>query len=106
MSKFNFWAITKVFEEALNAIKLLVLSVGYSEQDIWLILSTLIFILGYVDQAKEEGAEIFQTEVPEALKANKGLYYPPTLITHVNAASTVVMEEIFGPVAVALPFRY
>ena len=66
----------------------------------------LIFILGYVDQAKEEGAEIFQIEVPEALKANKGLYYPPTLITHVNAASTVVMEEIFGPVAVALPFRY
>ena len=69
-------------------------------------ISTLIFILGYVDQAKEEGAEIFQTEVPEALKATKGLYYPPTLITHVNAASTVVMEEIFGPVAVALPFRY
>ena len=66
----------------------------------------LNFILGYVDQAKEEGAEIFQIEVPEALKANKGLYYPPTLITHVNAASTVVMEEVFGPVAVALPFRY
>ena len=66
----------------------------------------LNFFLGYVDQAKEEGAEIFQIEVPEALKANKGLYYPPTLITHVNAASTVVMEEVFGPVAVALPFRY
>ena len=57
-----------------------------------------------MDQAKEEGAEIFQIEVPEALKT-KGLYYPPTLITNVNSASTVVMEEIFGPVAVALPFR-
>ena len=36
---------------------------------------------------------------------SKGLYYPPTLITKINTASTVVMEEIFGPVAVALPFR-
>ena len=33
------------------------------------------------------------------------MWYPPTLITNVNTASTVTMEEIFGPVAVALPFR-
>ena len=42
---------------------------------------------------------MFQTEAPE------GLFYPPTLITNVNTASRCVMEEIFGPVLVALPFR-
>merc|ERR1711881_257099 len=40
-----------------------------------------------------------QTECPE------GCFYPPTLITGVNTSSRVVMEEIFGPVLVALPFR-
>ena len=34
-----------------------------------------------------------------------GCFYPPTLITGVNTASRVVMEEIFGPVLVAMPFR-
>ena len=61
-------------------------------------------ISAYVEEAKEEGADIFQIQVPDNLKA-QGLYYPPTLITNVNTASKVVMEEIFGPVAVALPFR-
>ena len=53
----------------------------------------------FVDEAKEEGADVFQTEAPE------GCFYPPTLITGVNTASKVVMEEIFGPVLVAMPFR-
>ena len=56
-------------------------------------------ITEYVESAREEGADIFQTECPS------GCYYPPTLITNVNTASRVVMEEIFGPVLVALPFR-
>ena len=56
-------------------------------------------ITEYVESAREEGAEVFQTECPN------GCYYPPTLITKVNTASRVVMEEIFGPVLVALPFR-
>ena len=53
----------------------------------------------FVDEAREEGAEVFQSEAPE------GLFYPPTLITNVSTASRCVMEEIFGPVLVALPFR-
>ena len=58
----------------------------------------------YVDEAKEEGAEVFQIDIPE--NVNKaGLWYPPTLITHVSTASKVTMEEIFGPVVVAMPFR-
>ena len=53
----------------------------------------------YVESAREEGADVFQIDCPD------GCYYPPTLITNVNTASRVVMEEIFGPVLVALPFR-
>ena len=34
-----------------------------------------------------------------------GFYYKPTLITNVSTVSRVVQEEIFGPVAVAMPFR-
>jgi len=56
-------------------------------------------IAEFVDEARDEGADVFQTECPE------GCFYPPTLITGVNTASRVVMEEIFGPVLVALPFR-
>jgi len=56
-------------------------------------------IAEFVEEAREEGAEVFQTECPE------GCFYPPTLITGVSTASRVVMEEIFGPVLVALPFR-
>jgi len=56
-------------------------------------------IADFVDEARDEGADVFQTECPE------GCFYPPTLITGVNTASRVVMEEIFGPVLVALPFR-
>jgi len=57
-------------------------------------------IKDYVDTAIEEGAEVFQVDVP-----NNGCFYPPTLITKVNTASRVVEEEIFGPVLVALSFR-
>ena len=42
---------------------------------------------------------MFQIDCPP------GCFYPPTLITGVNTASKVVMEEIFGPVLVAMPFR-
>lgn len=56
-------------------------------------------ITDYVEEAREEGAEVFQIEAPE------GCFYPPTIITNVNTTSRVVMEEIFGPVLVAMPFR-
>ncbi|XP_033101866.1 aldehyde dehydrogenase family 16 member A1-like [Anneissia japonica] len=59
-------------------------------------------ISDYVEAARKEGAEVYQ--VPGCLP-NGGCYYPPTLITKVQTSSTVVMEEIFGPVLVVLPFR-
>jgi len=56
-------------------------------------------VAAFVEDAREEGADVFQIACPP------GCFYPPTLITGVNTASKVVMEEIFGPVLVAMPFR-
>jgi len=55
-----------------------------------------------VDQGVAEGATCSQpgTQLPV-----KGLYYPPTLLTNVHPSSTVVQEEIFGPVLAAMTFR-
>lgn len=50
----------------------------------------------------KEGAELWQTEAD--LPAG-GCFYPPTLLTGVEAASTVAREEIFGPVLVSMTFR-
>ncbi|MDB5660995.1 MAG: aldehyde dehydrogenase family protein [Cypionkella sp.] len=35
----------------------------------------------------------------------EGCFYPPTLVTGLSAASTLMQEEIFGPVLVAMTFR-
>ena len=43
--------------------------------------------------------EKYQTPCPE------GCYYPPTLITGLGSASTLMQEEIFGPVLVSMTFR-
>ena len=49
-----------------------------------------------------EGATCYQ---PEVSMPERGLFYKPTLLTDVSPASTVVQEEIFGPVLVAMTFR-
>lgn len=71
----------------------------------------------YLQSARDEGAEIFQPdiEVSDLFATNmllfslklpqNGFYCKPTLITNVQTVSRVVQEEIFGPVAVAMPFR-
>lgn len=55
-----------------------------------------------VKQGVEEGATLVQSRarLPET-----GCFYPPTLLTNVEPASTVARVEIFGPVAVAMSFR-
>ena len=50
----------------------------------------------------EEGAEVWQ---PKGKLPRGGHFFPPTLITGVEPASTVAQEEIFGPVLVAMAFR-
>jgi aldehyde dehydrogenase (NAD+) len=55
-----------------------------------------------VDQGVREGAKIWRT--PGALP-ERGCFYPPTLVTDVEPASTLAREEIFGPVLVTMTFR-
>ena len=55
-----------------------------------------------VDAGVAEGARCWQPSNP---MPEKGSYYPPTLLTDVHPAATVVQEEIFGPVLVGMTFR-
>ncbi|MFN8375527.1 MAG: aldehyde dehydrogenase family protein [Anaerolineae bacterium] len=57
---------------------------------------------GWVKKGLAEGAEVFQ---PECELPAKGSFYRPTLLTNVGSASSVVQEEIFGPVLTAMTFR-
>jgi aldehyde dehydrogenase (NAD+) len=59
-------------------------------------------ITALVQQGRTEGAEMWQPSwsVPTA-----GCFYPPTLFTNVEPASTIAQVEIFGPVLVAMTFR-
>ncbi|MBN8996308.1 MAG: aldehyde dehydrogenase family protein [Rhizobiales bacterium] len=59
-------------------------------------------IRALVQKGVEEGAEVFQAkgELPA-----KGFFFPPTLMTNVQPASTCARVEIFGPVLVAMSFR-
>lgn len=59
-------------------------------------------IRGFLEAGEADGAEIWQpsSEVPA-----DGLFLPPTLCTGAPASSTIVTEEIFGPVLVSLTFR-
>ncbi|MCR9137203.1 MAG: aldehyde dehydrogenase family protein [Alphaproteobacteria bacterium] len=59
-------------------------------------------IRGLVAKGVEEGAEAY---APDIAVPEKGCFYPPTLLTGVEPASTVATEEIFGPVMVAMSFR-
>ena len=55
-----------------------------------------------VEQGVAEGATLYQSD---AKLPASGCFYPPTLLTNVQPASTVARVEIFGPVAVAMSFR-
>jgi aldehyde dehydrogenase (NAD+) len=55
-----------------------------------------------VEQGRREGGTVWHATgaLPE-----RGWFYPPTLFTDIDPASTVAQVEIFGPVAVAITFR-
>jgi aldehyde dehydrogenase (NAD+) len=59
-------------------------------------------IRSLVEQGRREGNTVWQASCPVPAK---GWFYPPTLITDVSPASTVVDVEIFGPVATSMTFR-
>ena len=64
--------------------------------------SSLERVTSLVETGVEEGGELWQ---PECTLPRGGCYYPPTLITDVQPASTLAQEEIFGPVLVSMTFR-
>jgi aldehyde dehydrogenase (NAD+) len=55
-----------------------------------------------VEIGRREGATVWQadTTLPKG-----GFFFPPTLCTDVQSSHTIVQEEIFGPVLVAMSFR-
>ena len=59
-------------------------------------------IRGLMREGEKEGLEFFRADdtLPD-----RGCFYPPTLVTGVEAASILAREEIFGPVLVAMTFR-
>jgi len=59
-------------------------------------------IRALVATAEAEGGSVYQADT---VCPTGGCFYPPTLITGVHAAATVVREEIFGPVLVSSTFR-
>ncbi|NLS06088.1 aldehyde dehydrogenase [Rhizobium sp. P32RR-XVIII] len=58
-----------------------------------------------VDSARAEGGRVVVGgDIPASEALAGGAYYPATLITGVSNQARVCQEEIFGPVAVVLPF--
>ncbi len=55
-----------------------------------------------VKKGQNEGGTLFQSSCALPTKGN---FFAPSLFVDVEPASTVVQEEIFGPVAVAMTFR-
>ena len=55
-----------------------------------------------VEQGRAEGATCWQ---PSWALPKEGFFYPPTLFTDVEPASTLAQIEIFGPVLVTMTFR-
>ena len=59
-------------------------------------------VAGLVKQGVDEGGTLWQ---PTWACPKDGYFYPPTLFTDVQPASTLAQEEIFGPVLVSMTFR-
>ena len=61
-----------------------------------------------ISQAQRERVRSYVPEDAEALRGSApqgpGFWYPPTVLTGVRPDSPVATEEVFGPVAVVLPF--
>ena len=56
----------------------------------------------WVRRGISEGADVYQ---PECNLPASGCFYPPTLLTNLEASAAVAQQEIFGPVLVAMSFR-
>ncbi len=64
--------------------------------------SQLETIQGMVAKGQAEGAALWQSS---CALPNQGCFYPPSILSEVTSASTVVQQEIFGPVLTVQTFR-
>ena len=63
-------------------------------------------ILGWVETAKKEGAEVLVGgEAAKVPGFENGAFMQPTLLTNVTNDMSVAQNEIFGPVAVVIKFK-
>ncbi len=59
-----------------------------------------------VARGVEEGATLMQPSwAGSAQLTSQGNFYPPTVLTNCSPSSSVIQEEIFGPVLAAMTFR-
>ena len=58
-------------------------------------------VLGYLDAGKQDGAQV---AVGGDRSGDRGYFVQPTILTDTTPDMSVVREEIFGPVACAIPF--
>lgn len=62
-------------------------------------------VAGMVEAAVAEGAEVLVGgSAPADPELAPGAYYLPTILAGVDNSATICQEEVFGPVAVVLPF--
>ncbi|MES2492535.1 MAG: aldehyde dehydrogenase family protein [Pseudomonadota bacterium] len=59
-------------------------------------------VMGFIDKGVAEGGEVV---TGGKRHGNEGYYVQPTVFVNTAPESTVVREEIFGPVVVATPFK-
>ncbi len=61
-------------------------------------------VCGYIEKGKSEGAHVL-TGGQVYKPYSNGFYLHPTIFTGNQTSDTIVEEEIFGPVLVAMPFK-
>ncbi|GMV23613.1 MAG: aldehyde dehydrogenase [Acidimicrobiia bacterium] len=66
--------------------------------------SQLDRVLGYIDTAKKEGANLLAGGERIDIGTGKGYFLQPTVFGNVTTDMTIAREEIFGPVLAAIEF--
>jgi betaine-aldehyde dehydrogenase len=61
-------------------------------------------VAALVDAARAEGAKVQSGAALPAGDLAGGFWYPPTLVTGLDQRSSLVQDEVFGPVLTVLPF--
>jgi betaine-aldehyde dehydrogenase len=61
-------------------------------------------VAGMVETARAEGAKVICGAALPGGELARGFWYPPTLVTEVDQRSSIVRDEVFGPVLTVVAF--